>query len=141
MWSKLAVFGFGESTQRISSYSFYDTDFLPVLTTYAQISRQCQDDVCYSLNIPQETVSSGVGDVYFQITGPTNYSWIGLGQGSSMTGSRLFVMYTSADGSNVTISPRLGTGCNLPQFDNATQLSLLEGSGVTDGTMTANVRC
>ncbi|KAF4545850.1 Integral membrane protein [Lasiodiplodia theobromae] len=122
MWSKLALFGF-------------------VLTTYARVSRQCKDDVCYSLNIPQETASSGVGDIYFQITGPTNYTWIGLGQGSSMTGSRLFVMYTSADGSNVTVSPRLGTGYNLPQFDNATQLSVLEGSGVTDGTMTANIRC
>lgn len=58
-----------------------------------------------------------------------------------MTGSRLFVMYTSADGNNVTVSPRLGKGYNLPHFDNKTQLTLLDGSGVKNGTMVANVRC
>lgn len=58
-----------------------------------------------------------------------------------MRGSNIFVMYTSADGQNVTVSPRLGTGYNMPQYNSATELELLEGSGVSNGMMTANVRC
>lgn len=58
-----------------------------------------------------------------------------------MRGSHIFVMYTSADGQNVTISPRLGTGYSEPEYTSATELELLEGSGVSDGIMTANVRC
>lgn len=58
-----------------------------------------------------------------------------------MSGSHIFVVYTSADGNNVTVSPRLGTGHNTPQFNSDTQITLLEGSGVANGQMTANVRC
>lgn len=58
-----------------------------------------------------------------------------------MRGSHIFVMYTSADGQNVTVSPRLGTGYSEPQHTSTTDLELLEGSGVRNGIMTANVRC
>lgn len=58
-----------------------------------------------------------------------------------MRGSNIFVMYTSADGQNVTVSPRLGTGYQMPQYTSETQLEVLEGSGVSNGMMTANVRC
>ncbi|KAH7038995.1 hypothetical protein B0J12DRAFT_606530 [Macrophomina phaseolina] len=107
----------------------------------AQTSSNCNGNICYALNIPESTANSGNGDIFFQITAPTSYSWVGLGQGSSMSGSHIFVMYTSTDGNNVTVSPRLGTGHNLPQFNSDTQITLLEGSGVSNGQMTANVRC
>ncbi|EOD49164.1 putative integral membrane protein [Neofusicoccum parvum UCRNP2] len=110
-------------------------------TARAQTSSNCNGDICYALNIPEDTASSGSGDIFFQITAPTSYSWVGLGQGSSMSGSHIFVVYTSADGNNVTVSPRLGTGHNTPQFNSDTQITLLEGSGVANGQMTANVRC
>ncbi|KAH7042194.1 hypothetical protein B0J12DRAFT_702379 [Macrophomina phaseolina] len=110
-------------------------------TARAQTSSNCNGNICYALNIPDSTANSGSGDVFFQITAPTSYSWVGLGQGRSMSGSHIFVMYTSADGNNVTVSPRLGTGHNMPQFDSNTQFTLLEGSGVSNGQMTANVRC
>ena len=58
-----------------------------------------------------------------------------------MAGAQMFVVYTSSDGTNVTVSPRLGTGHVMPEFNSAADISVLEGSGVSDGVMTANVRC
>ncbi|EKG17309.1 DOMON domain protein [Macrophomina phaseolina MS6] len=110
-------------------------------TATAQTSSNCYGDRCYALNIPDSTASSGNGDIFIQITAPTSYSWVAIGQGSSMSGSHMFVMYTSADGNNVTVSPRLGTGQRMPQFTSDTQITLLEGSGVSNGQMTANFRC
>ncbi|CZT17153.1 related to cellobiose dehydrogenase [Ramularia collo-cygni] len=98
-------------------------------------------NVCYKLNVPDTTASSGSGDIYFQISAPTTYSWVALGQGSGMRGSNMFVMYTSSNGQNVTVSPRLGTGYNMPRYNSAAQLEVLEGSGVSNGMMTANVKC
>ncbi|KAJ9637352.1 hypothetical protein H2199_007639 [Coniosporium tulheliwenetii] len=108
---------------------------------YAQVATTCpQDGVCFGLNIPENTASSGNGDIFFQISAPTTYSWVALGQGSGMSGSNIFVIYTSASGNNVTLSPRLGQGHRMPNYNSAAQVTLLEGSGVTDGVMTANVR-
>jgi hypothetical protein len=56
-----------------------------------------------------------------------------------MTGATMFILYTSGDG-NVTISPRTGTGHVMPEFNPLAQIHLLEGSGVANGTMTANVQ-
>ncbi|KAK4984730.1 hypothetical protein LTR50_006409 [Elasticomyces elasticus] len=111
-------------------------------TVYAQIAKTCPStDVCYSLSVPSNTASSGNGDIFFQLTAPTSYSWVALGQGSSMSGANIFVMYTDASGSNVTLSPRLGTGHSMPQYNSAAQVTLLEGTGVSNNIMTANVRC
>jgi hypothetical protein len=93
------------------------------------------------LNIPQRTASSGNGDIFFQISAPSNYEWAALGQGNGMVGANIFVIYTSAGGTNVTLSPRLATGYRTPAFNGDAQVALLEGSGVTDGKMVANVRC
>lgn len=58
-----------------------------------------------------------------------------------MSGSNIFVMYTSSSGNNVTISPRVGKGRSEPKFNSAAQVTLLDGSGVSNGVMTANVKC
>lgn len=58
-----------------------------------------------------------------------------------MAGSNMFVVYTSADGNNVTLSPRSASGYNMPTLNSDTQVELLEGSGVSNGVMTANVKC
>lgn len=58
-----------------------------------------------------------------------------------MAGSNIFVVYTSADGQNVTVSPRLGVGHVEPQHNSDAQIEILGGSGVSNGMMTANVRC
>jgi len=60
-----------------------------------------------------------------------------------MSGSNIFLMYQDGSG-NLTLSPRLGTRYSEPTLDTsntAAKLTLLEGSGVKDNVMTANVKC
>ena len=97
--------------------------------------------MCYKLNIPANTASSGEGDIFFQISAPSDYEWVALGQGTRMSNGNIFVVYTSADGNNVTLSPRLGTSYSMPNYNSNAQVTLLEGSGVSDGMMIANVKC
>lgn len=99
------------------------------------------NDITYRINIPQSTADSGNGDIFFSISAPSSYEWVALGQGGQMKGSNMFVVYTSASGNNVTLSPRLAGGYSQPSFNSAAQVTLLEGSGVSNGRMTANVRC
>ncbi|CAI6333812.1 unnamed protein product [Periconia digitata] len=107
----------------------------------AQVASVCPStDVCFKLNIPESTTSSGNGDIFFQLSAPSTYEWVALGQGESMSGSNIFVMYTAGNG-NVTVSPRLGRGHQMPEFNSNAQITLLEGSGVSNGKMVANVRC
>ncbi|KAH9828199.1 integral membrane protein, partial [Teratosphaeria destructans] len=109
---------------------------------YAQVASSCPEtDVCYSLNVPDATASSGSGDIFFQISAPTTYEYVALGQGTQMKGANMFVMYTSASGTNVTVSPRLGTGHVQPKYDDSAEIYLLEGTGVSGSKMVANVRC
>lgn len=50
--------------------------------------------------------------------------------------------YTSADGKNVTVSPRNGVGHVEPKYNNnPSKVTLLAGSGVMNGMMMANVKC
>jgi len=58
-----------------------------------------------------------------------------------MPNSNIFVVYTSGSGNNVTLSPRSTTSYQPPSPNDAAQVTLLEGSGVSNGVMTANVRC
>ncbi|KAF2205626.1 CBD9-like protein [Delitschia confertaspora ATCC 74209] len=110
----------------------------------AQVVSMCtpaDNNVCYKLNIPESTASTGNGDIFFQLSAPSTYEWIALGQGNSMSNSNIFVMYTSTSGNNVTLSPRLGKGHSMPNFNGDAQVTLLEGSGVSNGKMVANVKC
>lgn len=108
----------------------------------AQVASVCpSSNVCFKLNIPESTASSGSGDIFFQISAPSSYEWVALGQGEGMSGSNIFVVYTSSSGSNVTLSPRTGTGHTMPTSNGDAQVELLEGSGVSNGLMTANVKC
>ncbi|KAL1297090.1 hypothetical protein AAFC00_004673 [Neodothiora populina] len=114
----------------------------PGSVAFAQYAQSCNsDNVCFSLNIPDATASSGSGDIYMQISAPTSYSWVALGQGSQMAGAQMFVLYTDASGTNVTLSPRLSTGHSMPTYNSAAQVTLLDGTGVSNGVMTANFRC
>jgi hypothetical protein len=76
-------------------------------TTSTPVSRYCSTsngDVCGSINVPD----SG-SDLFFQVKGSTDPGWVAVGVGSGMAGALIFVIYPSADGKNVTVSPRLGT--------------------------------
>lgn len=58
-----------------------------------------------------------------------------------MAGSNIFIIYPDSTGNNVTLSPRLGKGNYEPYYDTDAKVTLLDGSGVANGVMTANVRC
>lgn len=58
-----------------------------------------------------------------------------------MQGSNIFVVYGNGNGNNVTVSPRLGGPHVEPLFNSQAQVSLLDGSGISNGTITANIRC
>jgi hypothetical protein len=108
----------------------------------AAVLRTCPEtEVCYSVNVPEKSASSGSGDIYFQLSAPTSYSWVALAQGTAMDNANMFLMHSSADGKNVTLSARSTTGHVMPTHNNATEVSLMDGSGVSNGRMTANVRC
>ncbi|KAI9830324.1 MAG: hypothetical protein M1838_005814, partial [Thelocarpon superellum] len=115
-----------------------------VWTALAQETKYCPPDqsgLCYGVNVPAATVQSGAGDIFFQISAPSTLQWAALGQGSSMSGSNIFVIYADDSGSNVTISPRAGTGHSQPSFDSTAKVTLLSGSGISNGLMVANVKC
>jgi hypothetical protein len=114
---------------------------VPVAGTSAQFATLSTDGLSYQVNIPSSTASGNGKTIFFQLKAPSGTQWIGLGQGNSMVGANIFMVYTAGDG-NVTLSPRSGTGHIQPTFNSAAKVSLLEGSGVlSDGSMVANVRC
>jgi hypothetical protein len=98
-------------------------------------------DVCFAVNVPQQSASSGSGDIFFQLSAPTTYSWVALAQGTAMDNANMFIMHSSADGTNVTLSARNTSGHIMPTHNTAADVYLMEGSGISDGKMTANVRC
>ncbi|KAK6821942.1 hypothetical protein PG987_014767 [Apiospora arundinis] len=114
--------------------------------THAATQQTCPTTgVCYAVGVPEQSASSGAGNIYFQLQAPTTYSWVALGTGTRMADSNMFVLYQDGAG-NVTISPRAGTNHQMPTLDTsgtAARLTLLAGSGVVDGgkTMRANVAC
>jgi hypothetical protein len=97
----------------------------------------CPDDseVCFRWAVPE----TGTGDIYIQIEAPTAYQWIGLGIGNQMAGATMFLMYADGKG-NVTVSNREGSGHTMPLPAEHDSIVLLDGSRVSDGRMTANVR-
>ncbi|EAS33327.1 cellobiose dehydrogenase [Coccidioides immitis RS] len=94
----------------------------------------------FRVNVPTSTASSRSGPIYFQISAPNDVQWVGLGQGAGMDGANVFMLY-SASSTNVTLSPRLAAGYFEPEVNPDAKISLLEGTGISDGRMVANVRC
>lgn len=86
-------------------------------------------------------VTGSESDIFMQIQGPASKSWIALGQGSLMRGSQMFIIYANAAGTNVTLSPRLGSGHREPSAETDRNALLLAGSGIANGNMTANILC
>lgn len=57
-----------------------------------------------------------------------------------MSGADIFLLYQDGDG-NVTLSTRQAKGHKMPEWSEVSGVDLIEGSGVTNGRMVANVRC
>lgn len=52
----------------------------------------------------------------------------------------MFVVYQDGSG-NVTLSTRMGHGHDMPEYSHMSAVKLLEGSGVSNKTITANIQC
>src|SRR5205807_2502563 len=113
---------------------------VPVAGTSAQFATLSTNGLTYEVNIPSSTAFGNGHTIFFRLRAPSGTQWIGLGQGTSMAGANIFMVYTAGDG-NVTLSPRSGVGHTQPLFNSAAKVSLLDGSGIHDGSMIANVRC
>ncbi|KAJ5980300.1 hypothetical protein N7481_007598 [Penicillium waksmanii] len=100
-----------------------------------------QNGVSYSVNIPETTASTGAGPIFFQLKSTAQLQWFAFGQGAIMQGANIFIVYASSDGNNVTVSPRLGVEHVMPLYNSKAQLSLLNNSGISNGVITANIRC
>lgn len=98
------------------------------------------DDLTYSINIPQSTAQSGSGPIFFQLNSTQQVRWFALGQGTRMVGANIFVVYPNGN-NNITVSPRLGMGEVQPLYNSDAHVSLLDGSSVSNGAITANIRC
>ncbi|KKK18672.1 hypothetical protein P175DRAFT_0461958 [Aspergillus ochraceoroseus IBT 24754] len=96
--------------------------------------------VSYRVNIPDDTAVNGSGPIYLQLKGPGDFKWMALGTGDRMLAGNLFIVY-AAPGGNITLSTRRAIGPIQPIYDPDIKASLLDGSGVHNGTMTANIRC
>ncbi|KAG5743419.1 hypothetical protein H9Q70_013869 [Fusarium xylarioides] len=89
--------------------------------------------VCYTWAVPSSTSS-----LYIRLEAPTSYQWVALGTGSRMSGSTMLVIYQDGSG-NVTLSTRKGHGHDMPTFQSMSDIKLVEGSGVSNGMMVANI--
>lgn len=94
----------------------------------------------FRIALPSDTFTFNSESIYVQIRAPLTYEWVALGEGSRMAGSNMFILYTSS-ANNITLSPRLSTGHAQPTLNPDAQITLLEGTGVIDGYMVANVLC
>ncbi|KAI2703463.1 hypothetical protein CBS147333_8803 [Penicillium roqueforti] len=112
---------------------------IPALAQVHSIHPQGHSEITYSFNVPDNTAESGSGPIYFQMNSTRQVQWFALGQGMQMAGANMFVVYTS--GNKVTVSPRSGVGEIEPLYNKDAQITILNGSGVHDGVITANVRC
>ncbi|KAF4337980.1 hypothetical protein FBEOM_8142 [Fusarium beomiforme] len=98
------------------------------------------NQICYSWAVPSSTASSSSGNIFIRLQAPVEYQWIGLGTGDKMSGSTMFVIYQDGSG-NVTLSTRMGHGHEMPEHRRMRSVKLLEGSGVVNKTMVANIHC
>ncbi|RLL97939.1 hypothetical protein CFD26_104482 [Aspergillus turcosus] len=95
--------------------------------------------ITYSVNVPNSTAASGSGPIFIQMRSTKEVQWFAWGQGAVMQGANIFVVYATAN--NVTVSPRLGVEHVMPLFNPQARLTILNGSGISNGTTTANIRC
>ncbi|EXU95401.1 DUF2427 domain protein [Metarhizium robertsii] len=98
------------------------------------------DSVCFQWGVPESSSGPESGAMYLQLQASPSYQWIGLGTGSRMRGSNMLVVYQNGHG-NVTLSTRQSTGHSMPTYAQRPDVQLLEGSGVLNGTLRANIRC
>ncbi|KAF4981048.1 hypothetical protein FZEAL_3100 [Fusarium zealandicum] len=113
--------------------------YAAVTTAQISFSPRDSDDIKFRWGVPKDAVDYGSGDFYFQIDAPDKYAWVGLGIGNMMRNAEIVVMFQDGEG-NVTLSTRAGRHHSMPEYTERANVQLIEGSGVRDGRMVANVR-
>lgn len=120
------------------------------------VSTKCpRPDICFTINIPDATLASATGDIFFNITGPVTQLPISLTHVSSEDRETVILIYkwendyTMSDWrmtENIVVSKDKSFGVHkfgwwkdhaIPFYE----AELLDGSGVNDGMMTANIKC
>lgn len=90
---------------------------------------QNQGSQAFSLALGLNTTGN---DLHFNMTAPSTYSWFAFGVGSQMRNSMMFIGYPSANGTGVTLSPRLATGHQQPQYSSDLNVEVVSSS-ITNG--------
>ena len=125
--------------------------FVPVASAQSSFN---EIGISFALTIPANS-----SDLVFTLKGPTSQAWIAVGTGRSMQGSMMFVAYSDANGQSkkrrppqyhaisltcnvdVTLSPRIGPQHNEPKFSKDINVSILAGTGITNGMFVVNAHC
>ncbi|KAK4235041.1 hypothetical protein C8A03DRAFT_37123 [Achaetomium macrosporum] len=89
-----------------------------------------------AINLPPDS-----GDVNFYISTPDWYQYTAIGFGSSMAEALMLVMYASADGKRVTVSPRLSRGGTEPVWTPNVRIAVHASSINDNSDMTVNATC
>ncbi|KAI5235959.1 CBD9-like protein [Aureobasidium subglaciale] len=71
-------------------------------------------------------------DLHFNMSAPSTYSWFAFGTGNQMRNSLMFIGYPSSNGSGITLSPRLSTGHQQPQYTDTKDVEVVSSS-ITNG--------
>ncbi|KAF3907023.1 hypothetical protein AA313_de0207411 [Arthrobotrys entomopaga] len=91
--------------------------------------------------MPLNTAHDDDGYMLIRVTGAAAKGWTAVGIGTQMAGALMFIIYPGTASANVTVSPRLSSGEIAPQYYPQTDVSILEGSGIVDGQITALFTC
>ncbi|KAI4722485.1 CBD9-like protein [Aureobasidium sp. EXF-10727] len=90
---------------------------------------QHQGSNAFSLALGLNTTGN---DLYFNMSAPSTYSWFAFGIGGQMKNSLMFIGYPSSNGTGVTLSPRLSTGHQQPQYTSSKNVQV-KSSSITNG--------
>jgi hypothetical protein len=77
------------------------------------------------------TAVAQTGDLFFNLSAPADYDWVGFGIGDRMQGALTFIAYPAKNGSAVTLSPRLSSGHTEPEYSSKIQVEKLSGPNAT----------
>ncbi|QDS69378.1 hypothetical protein FKW77_004452 [Venturia effusa] len=77
------------------------------------------------------TAVAQTGDLFFRLSAPAEYDWVGIGIGKRMKGALTFITYPCKNGSAVTVSPRMSNGHTEPEYSSKIQVEKISGTNVT----------
>ncbi|KAK7187970.1 hypothetical protein DPSP01_003144 [Paraphaeosphaeria sporulosa] len=81
-----------------------------------------------------------VGDLYFHLEAPAEYSWVAVGSGEEMDGSLMWVAYRSENGTGVTLSSRTSDGHVEPSYNSGIDCQISTRNGTSNGIIKINNR-